>query len=403
MIDNSESVWTRNFICAAIANTLLSTAHSSVNTLVSTYAAYLGAEAVLVGTLTGIFFGVSVAFRTAAGPMTTRINGRSLMICVYILGVLVHVGYTFFDNIAAFLVFRVFNGIQYSIIGSLTMKTATDSLPKSKVASGIGLYCISNSFANAVGPSAGVTAREIGTAIGGELFGFRAVFIFGGIMMLLALIPCFILTDTGTPKPLPGSVWYKEIVTVHSLAPAAAIMLLMLSYSLFSAYMVPYAELKGIPSINLFFLVHAMCLVGTRPLSGRLADRVGLLTVALPGALLFTVPLIIVSRGGSLSVMLIAAVIAAVTHGAAYPTIQAMCMQAELPERSGVSSNTLYLGIDLGYFLGPLLGSAVYARVGYSRMYLYAVIPCFLSAAVMLLFWPRLRRRHAEVAALSEN
>ena len=272
----AESIWHKNFICAIIANFLLAMAHTSVNTLASTYAAFLGAEAVLVGALTSIFFGVSVAMRPVAGPLTTRVNNRTLMIVVYILGVLVHIGYTVFIGVGPFLVFRILNGIQYSIIGSLTMKTASDSLPASKAASGIGVYCISNSAANALGPSAGVIARDIGTRAAGELFGFRCVFIFAGIMMILALIPVFCLNDPGRPRKIEGSVWYKEMFSPHALAPALSLMLLMMSYSLFSAYMVPYAAQKGIPSISIFFLVHAMCLVGTRPLFGMLADKYGL-------------------------------------------------------------------------------------------------------------------------------
>ena len=395
-----DSIWTHNFICALIISFLLAMSHTSVNTLASTYAAFLGAEAIMVGMLTSIFFGVSVAMRIGAGPLSTRINSRTLMITVYIFGVIVHAGYALFSSAGSFLFFRILNGIEYSVIGSLTMKVASDSLPKSRAASGIGVYCISNSAANALGPSAGIIAKNIGTALGGELLGFRFVFIFAGLMLLLALIPCFLLHDMGKPKPIPGSVWYKEILSLHALAPATALMLLIMSYSLFSAYMVPYAALKDIPNISIFFLVHALCLVGTRPFFGAVAERRGLLKVCLPGALLFTIPLVIIAKGSTLPVMLVAAVLAAVTHGAAYPTLQAMCMKAEPLEKSGVSSNTVYLGIDLGYFLGPLIGSAVYSAYSYETMYMSAVIPCFMAAAILVIFWPRLNKRHEEIASI---
>ena len=76
-------------------------------------------------------------------------------------------------------------------------------------------------------------------------------------------------------------------------------MLIIMSYSLFSAYMVPYAALKDIPNISIFFLVHALCLVGTRPFFGAVAERRGLLKVCLPGALLFTIPLVIIAKGST--------------------------------------------------------------------------------------------------------
>ena len=42
------TIWSRNFVCALIANFLLAFSPSSVNTLVSTYAVHLGASSVAV-------------------------------------------------------------------------------------------------------------------------------------------------------------------------------------------------------------------------------------------------------------------------------------------------------------------------------------------------------------------
>lgn len=398
----SESIWTRNFICASIANMMLALSHTSVNTLASTYAAYLGAGAVLVGALTGIFFGVAVAMRPIAGPLTVRINSRKLMICVYTLGAFVNLGYAAFGSIGWFLVFRVLNGIQYSIIGSLTMMIASDSLPKSKVASGIGAFCIGSSVAQALGPSFGVMIKEFGTNIRGESFGFTLVFLFASLMMMLSLIPCFCLRDMGKPKISSGSVWYKEIVSLPALAPAFAMALIMMSYSLFSAYMVPYAGSKGISGIGLFFTVLALCLMITRPLSGKIADKRGLFVVSLPGVVLFSLSFILIAIGNNLAIMLAAAVVASLTFGAAYPGIQTMCMQSDTPERSGVASNTLFLGVDIGYFFGPLLGSIIYSNYSYSAMYLSGVIPCIASGLIISLAWPAFKKRRISLDARVE-
>ena len=80
------TIWSRNFVCALIANFLLAFSHSSVNTLVSTYAVHLGASSVVMGLLTGMFFGVALAMRPVAGPITTKLDKRRLMIFVYTLG-----------------------------------------------------------------------------------------------------------------------------------------------------------------------------------------------------------------------------------------------------------------------------------------------------------------------------
>ena len=46
-------------------------------------------------------------------------------------------------------------------------------------------------------------------------------------------------------------------------------------------------------------------------------------------------------------------VIAALGVGATQPSLQAMCMQTEVPLKRSVASNTIYVGMDSGLFLGP--------------------------------------------------
>ena len=77
------TIWNKNFICVLLANAGLAMSHNAVNPLVSSYATLLGAAPTVMGVLTGMFFGVALAMRPFAGPITTRINHRLLMIFVF--------------------------------------------------------------------------------------------------------------------------------------------------------------------------------------------------------------------------------------------------------------------------------------------------------------------------------
>lgn len=396
-----ESMWTRNFICTMCANLCLSLSHTSVNTLVSTYAAYLGAGAILVGTLTGIFFGVAVLTRPFTGPLVPKYDNRKLMIIAYALGVLVNAGYAATSSIGAFLAFRVINGVQYGTIGVLNLTVASNSLPKSKIGAGVGVFGLSNSVAAAVGPNIGISLNSLGTALGGDAMGFRFVFIFASSIMAIALIPAFLLLPEVKQK---GGVdisapWYKKIITRHALPSTVMIMLVMMSYTLYSAYMVPYAASKGISGISVFFTVSALVMIVIKPLSGRMTDKFGLLSIIIPAVVSLSISLFIVSRSNNLPGMLIGAVFAAIGQGSAYPALQTMGIQTETPARRGVASNTLFFGIDLGFFLGPLFGSMVYSKLSYSTMYMTAVLPCTLVLVVLIFAWPAFKRRRSELDA----
>ena len=213
------TIWNRNFICVFVANAMLSLAHSSINTLVSTYATYLGAGALLMGLLTGLFFGVSLAMRPVTGPLSTKLNKRTLMIYVFALGALVNVGYALFPSIGMFVFFRFFHGMQYSLVGSLIMTVAGDSLPKEKLASGMGIYSVGGAVMFAIAPSIGLGLLDLGTQLRDKGFGFELVFLFAAVSSLLAMIPSFLLLPDKTTKAERANTgaWYKNIVTVHTV------------------------------------------------------------------------------------------------------------------------------------------------------------------------------------------
>jgi MFS family permease len=370
-------------------------AHSSINTLVSTYATHLGAGALLMGLLTGLFFGVSLAMRPATGPLSTKLNKRTLMIIVFALGALVNLGYALFSDIGMFVFFRFFHGMQYSLVGSLIMTVAGDSLPKEKLASGMGVYGVGGAVMFAVAPSIGIGILNLGTQLRDKAFGFELVFLFGAFASLLAMIPSFLLlSDKKTKEERASSgAWYKNIITIHTIPVTVMITLLSIGFSMYNSYMIPYAAEKGIAGVSAFFTVMAVVITAARPLSGRLTDMFGIRKIMIPCLVIFAASFIVVGLSKSLLSILVGGVLAAIGYGAAQPALQAMAIQTETPLKRSVASNTLYAGIDLGFFAGPFLGSIVFKFSSFSVMYLAGAVPILLAVVCFIALWPSYARR----------
>lgn len=395
------TIWNRNFICVILANAFLSLSHSAVNTLVSTYSTYLGAGAVLTGLLTGMFFGVSLAMRPATGPISTKLDKRTLMIFVFALGGFVNIGYALFHHVGMFVFFRFFHGMQYSIVGSLIMTVAGDSLPREKLASGMGIYSVGGAVMFAIGPSIGIGLLNWGTRLKDAGLGFELVFLFAALVLFLAVIPSIMLNPNKRTKEETASTgaWYKNILTIHTIPVAIVTTLLCIAYSLYNAYMVPYAAEKGIAGISTFFTLIAIVIIITRPLSGRFTDRFGVAKIMIPCLVLFAISFIVVGSGKNLATILVGGVLAAIGYGSVQPALQAMAIQTVTPLKRSVASNTLYAGIDLGFFVGPFLGSIVRVYFGYSVMLISAVVPVTLAVICFIVFWPSYKRRLKELRA----
>ena len=174
--------------------------------------------------------------RPAAGPIQTKVNHRKLLTVVCLTGLVVNVGYALFHSIPIFIAFRVLHGIQYAFVGSLCMTIAADSIPVEKLASGMGIFGVSTAVAQASAPQIGISLRAWGMARMGEDFGYTALFLFAGLMMLVASIPAFVMRDEQDKAPSEAAAtgkWYQNIVSRHTIIPAVVMMLIMISFNLF--------------------------------------------------------------------------------------------------------------------------------------------------------------------------
>ncbi len=393
------TIWNKNFICVVLCNLLLCVSHFSVNTQVATYVKFLGATPVIMGLLTGMFFGIALAVRPISGPMITKLDKRLLMIVIFALGGVVNLGYAVFHSIPAFVAFRFLNGVQYSFVGSLLMTAAGDSVPKEKLASGMGVYGIGGAVGTALGPAIGIGLTELGARLKNEDFGFTMVFLFAAVTLLLAVIPSVILKSDKKSKEDIASTgaWYKNILTVHALPSTLVMFFVIIGYSLYNTYIVEFAKEQGIGNISVFYTVLAGLLIISRPLSGTLTDKLGIARVVIPGMVLFAVSFVIVGTGRTLAQVVVGAVIAAFGVGSTQPAIQAMCIQSVTPLKRGVASNTIYIGMDLALFAGPLLGSLVYKHSSFAVMFQTAVVPIALGLICFIAILPVYNRRLREL------
>jgi MFS family permease len=381
---------------------MLGIAHFSVNPLVASYAIHLGASALIMGILTGLFFGIALSMRPVAGPVITKFDKRKLMILVFIIGGIANIGYALFHNISAFILFRILHGIQYSLVGTLTMTLAGDNLPKEKMASGMGIYGLCGSIGMAIGPTIGINLLNFGTYLKNESFGFTCVFLFAVISSFVGVIPSYILLPDKKTKQdvLSTGAWYKNIASVHAIPMSILMFLIFVGWSLYNIYIVEFAKELGISGISSFYTILAMVLMITRPASGWLTDRFGLARVLPPALILFAVSFLIVGFGKSIGTMLAGAAVASLGFGSFQPAFFSMCILSETALRRSVASNTLYIGIDLGLFLGPIMGSIVYEMYNYSIMFKSASLMIFLAFIVFILLLPAYYRRRRVLEAM---
>jgi MFS family permease len=398
------TIWNRTFICLFLAQTFMSFSQQSVNILIARYATdSLGVSPVVMGNLVGLFYGVALAMRPIAGPLQAKLNKRNLLIAVYFTGGIVNLGYAMFNTTSAFVTFRILQGVQYAFMGSLTMTLAVDSLPKDRVASGVAMYSLGGVAMQTIGPNFGLWLRDLGPQLRegaqGIALGYQFAFYFAACMLSVAVIPLLLIrynedtrAETANTEP-----WYKTIISRYTIPMTVVVILNNIATSGFRNYLDPFANENGIPNIGLFATTSAIVMLGARPISGTIMDRVGMKKVIPVGMVLIGIALVVISGSRTLPMVLVGGAISSLGNGIVQPGLHALCIQTETPSRRAVASNTLYGGTDLGLWVGPIWGGMVINYSNYSMAILAGIIPLGIALLCFLLFIPGFERRRKKM------
>lgn len=381
------ALWTRDFILVILANLAVFTGFQMLMPTMPLYIKFLGGRETAMGLVTGVFTLSAVGVRPLVGWALDAV-GRQV---VFLLGLAVFVvsaiSYTWVPSIAALLAIRVLHGLGWGCSTTAAGTIAADVIPSSRLGEGMGFFSLAATIAMAVAPALGLFLAHRS--------GFTPLFATSASLALLALVlavPIRYRQHHPLPQKAdppgaaagatnPGRPAFFE---PRAVRPALVILLCNTTYGAIVTFLALYALTRGIRNIGPFFTVYASVLAFTRPLTGVLIDRRGYDAAVVPGLAFVAMTMFVLSRAAALPTFLLAAVLAGVGFGAVGPAMQALAVRGLPPYRRGAANSTYYIGFDLGIGLGAMAWGGVSQAIGYSGMYLTAVLPAALALLVYL-------------------
>ncbi len=363
------------FVKLCIINFVMMLGQNMTNTLTPKYADYLGANAVMVGMVTSIFALSSLFIKPFSGQMIDSFNRKKILFYSIIVIAIAFTGYGLSTSIIMLLFFRLLHGcgLAFTVIGCLTM--VSDTLPKEKLTSGIAYYTVSGAIAQAIGPSFGLYLYDI--------VGYQYTFFISVIIMCLSAVITLSL-NYPNQKGQPFHLSLNNIYAKEAVLPAIIMFFLASVYITISSYLVLFAESMHVKNIALFFTVNAIALLFTRPLIGRLSDKIGTLKTLPIAIVAFALSMIMISFSTNTFMFIIASIINAFGYGACQPLIQSLCIKSVTPDRRGAASATSYYGTDFGYLFGPIIAGNLVEYFGYAGM--FRTMPIMLVFALIILY-----------------
>jgi MFS family permease len=371
-----EKIWNGAFVRLFIANIMLNLGQQMVNSLVAKYANFLGAKSVVVGIVSSLFAVTALFAKVISGPAIDAFNRKHILLGAAAIEAVSFFGYGISHSIPLLMIFRLLQGLGKAFTAVCCLAMAADTLPAHKFSSGISIYSLTQVICQAFGPAIGLALAKT--------FGYSTAFFIGGLIGLLAIFPVMQLKTARKTKEMEFAVSISRIVAKEAVRSSIIMFLLTTAFAATNSFLIIVAAWQGVENIGYFFTVYAVIMLFTRPVVGKLTDKYGLVALIIPAMGMFIISYFIISTAHTLSLYLLAALIAGFGYGVCHPLIQTLCMKSVIPECRGAASSTNYIANDLGNLVGPVLAGMMADAYGYIFMWRIMTVPIFLAIVITI-------------------
>ena len=331
----------------------------------------------IAGLASSIFVLGAVVVRPMVGNLLARIGMKKLLVFGLVLFFFVTILYFPINSIGWMLLIRFIHGFAFGISSTATGTIAVDVIPPSRRGEGMGYFATSNNLAMSIGPFIGLMTLQY--------FSGDTIFIITTIISITALLTALYMK---VPEVKVNYIEKTRKQKFHindyfekSAYPISILMLILgIANSSILSFINAYSvEINLVSAASFFFVMYAVFLLMSRPITGRLYDKKGENSVIYPAIALFGLGLIVLSQASSGIALLVAGAIIGVGFGTLQSSAQTIAVSGVPHARVGLATSTFYVFYDLGMGMGPFLLGYVMQVTGFRGLYLAMSVIAFLA------------------------
>lgn len=372
----NQSIFNKDFILLFTINFVSHAGLQMFVPIMSKYAVSLGFPKAWLGLVVSAYAFMIFGISLFSGSFVDRISKKTLLLIALMAQPFAILGYAFVGtNMYLLIALRMFHGMFAGMIMIVSMAMISFVLPKNKLGMGMGIYGLGQTLAMAVGPFIGIFLVEN--------FGFRNMFLVSAVVVTIAAMLSFFITAVPIVNKSTSRIAFRDLILVSTIPVSILGFLNNTAYSSLTAYLVLHADQQNVGNIGLFFTLYSVVLLMSRPLVGKISDRLSLKSIIYPASLLLMAAMLLSAYASSLWMFLVAAVLMGIGFGGSQPVIQAACIRDVVPQKRGAASATFMMGQSLGFIVGPMGGGYIASRTGFGNMFAVMAGTAVLSIAVM--------------------
>ena len=386
-----EKLWNRDFVLIIVINFLVFMNHIMVlNTFPLFLDDVLGMDESVAGIAAVAFSVIAVILRPFVGWLLNNGKRKSILIvgivgmCLMPLGylcstVVAGLGYAISAAIALALICRMLQGASLAFSNTSTATIASDALPQSRFAEGMGYFGMATALATSMAPALSLALSGISWVL---------MFTVASAFMAVSFVLYLCMKTHARPVEHKQPFAFKGLIDRDAVPASVICLVFLLTWGALENFLSKFALENGLPSGGIFFLITAVMLVVVRLTVGKLADKKGegLFVYTCNAAML--VAFLLLALVPNSVTYYIAAVLAGYAFGGIEPALQSMAVHIAPPERRGSANSTFLCAYDIGLGCGGGIAGVLISALSYRAMFLIVAAATVISFLIYV-FWGR--------------
>lgn len=338
----------------------------------------LGGSEATAGLFLGFLTYASALSAPFTGALADRVGTRRVLVVCGLLLTGFAAAYGWSGDARTFLALPLLHGIFWSGLLSASSAYMSDVIPEGRRAEGLSYWGMSTVAAVAVAPSLGFWLYHRGWGL--------LCAVMAGLNLVMALIALGLPPESvSSPRPR-GARGLSGLIEWRIVAFALSLFLCSFGYGGITSFSALYAEAGGVTPKSIYLNTLALTILCTRPVFGRLADRLGHRNVFIPALLAMCAGLSLLACSGRWPALVASAVVFGAGLGQAHPAFSAYVLQHVDARRRGAAFGAILAAFDTGIGTGSILIGLLVARFGFRAAFGFAAalaalaVPYFLWA-----------------------
>ncbi|MEC7836440.1 MAG: MFS transporter [Chloroflexota bacterium] len=351
-------LWSKDFVLNLVVAHLLLAGFFSLFMVVPGFIDKLGGKEWEIGVIIATFGLAGVIIRPMAGKWILKSGPKKVIIC----GILIFVGTTVLyiplPSEWWIVPVRMVQGVGLAIAPVATSTVVANLAPESRRGEGMSYMGNSISIAQLYAPPIGFFIADT--------FSFSLAFIVASAFALVSFCVCMAMSDSKIRMPVTEEENHDSQVPLISRAaifPTIIFLTYAFTMAPVSTFLPMLSEVRelGVNPGFYFSILSGMTMITTL-VSGRIADKFGRSAVIVPGLVLVSAAMFMLSGAFDSSLFFGAAFLHGIGYGLIYPGINSLVVDRVKPNERGSAIGTLQQAWDIGasggnFIVGPIIGA----------------------------------------------